>query len=118
MPAPPIPTNSLDPAVSMQARLAGESRLVFTLPDDLKEIPLHLDALLDWSRWIPYVAPVAKKLLHPPTMTHDSSAPPMQTQDDLSVTSIEMPWHLHLSPERSWPLVSFANSCVARRTGG
>ncbi len=97
-PSPAPPANPFDPTVSMRARLAGESRLVFTLPNDLKKIPLHLDALLDWSRWIPYVAPVAKKLLQPPAMTHDSSAPPMQTQDDLSVTSIEMPWHLHLSP--------------------
>jgi hypothetical protein len=97
-PSPAPPANSVDPTVSMRARLAGESRLVFTLPNDLKRVPLHLDALLDWSRWIPYVAQVAKKLPQPPAMTRDPSAPPMLTQADPSITRIEMPWRLHLSP--------------------
>lgn len=42
--APPVP-----------ARIAGESRLVFRIPQHLGSIPLKLDALLNWSAFEPLV---------------------------------------------------------------
>ncbi|MDW8075642.1 MAG: hypothetical protein RMK00_07705 [Bacteroidota bacterium] len=41
------------------ARLSGESRLVFRVPQSLGTLPLTLDALLDWSKFELSVAPTA-----------------------------------------------------------
>ncbi len=48
------------PELPIEARISGESRLVFRVPDSIREIPFTLDALLDWSRYKPYLAPVAQ----------------------------------------------------------
>ena len=57
--------------------MAGESRLVFRLPDALTRLPLTLPALLSWETWNLVAA----------------SGPP----GDLE-TAIEFPWRLILSP--------------------
>lgn len=44
----------------LAARMAGESRLVFRIPDSISTIEYSLEALLDWSRFTPHVAAVAK----------------------------------------------------------
>jgi hypothetical protein len=43
----------------LKARLAGTSRLSFRVPDDVKQIPYTLPALLDWSKWDLSVSPRA-----------------------------------------------------------
>ncbi|MEA3186343.1 MAG: hypothetical protein QOD99_173 [Chthoniobacter sp.] len=44
----------------LEARMAGESRLVFRVPDSISTLDYSLEALLDWSRFTQHVAPVAK----------------------------------------------------------
>src|SRR5207253_538714 len=51
-----IPDRSPDMELPVDARISGESRLVFRIPDAILEIPFSLDALLDWSRYEPYLA--------------------------------------------------------------
>ena len=88
-------TKSFDLNKTMQSRLAGESRLVFTLPPGQTQLELHPDALLNWNDWVPKVASTAKIVAQPPA---DPNSLLMETTDDQGVTSIELPWHLHLSP--------------------
>jgi len=51
---PPI-TASEAPRLPARTRLAGESRLVFSIPASITRIPLTLQALLDWDRLTPVV---------------------------------------------------------------
>lgn len=60
------------------AAMAGASRLVFRLPDDLNQLPLTLESLLNWEKWELAVA----------------SGPPGELE-----TAIEFPWRLILSPD-------------------
>lgn len=50
-----------DPLVPppVASRIAGPSRLVFSVPDSTSSIPYTLDALLDWSKYELSVAPTA-----------------------------------------------------------
>ncbi|MBC7363664.1 MAG: hypothetical protein H5U07_03845 [Candidatus Aminicenantes bacterium] len=41
------------------SRISGPSRLVFLIPDEIKEIPLTLESLLAWHLYQPSLAPVA-----------------------------------------------------------
>ena len=60
------------PDLPIEARMSGESRLVFRVPDAIAEIPFTLEALLDWSRYEPHLAPVAKP---PPAQIRFGLAP-------------------------------------------
>src|SRR5258708_1700127 len=76
-------------------RLSGETHLVFGLPRHGYEIPCHIDALLDWTDWLPVIAPVAQTKV-------DKSAPEklpkIISPEPYVYTSIEMPYRLNLSP--------------------
>jgi len=50
------------------ARIAGPSRLVFEVPDELPVIPYTLEALLDWSRFQQVVARAAEPPPPPPSL--------------------------------------------------
>jgi len=52
------------------SRIAGRSRLAFRLPNEMAELPYTLDALLDWSRYEPSVAPTAVPPPPPPPRLH------------------------------------------------
>jgi hypothetical protein len=83
------PTGSEDPKIEqMESRLAGTSRLVFSLKDRTAEIPYNLRALLRWDPevWTPVKVP--------PTRPLAEIAAPTDCQTD-----IEFPWRLHLSPD-------------------
>jgi hypothetical protein len=85
---PTPPNESL--SIPLPARMAGESRLVFTLPEKHKPIPFKVESLLDWSNWTPYLAPVAR---HQP---NDADSP--SPTDPAGTTAIELPWRLMISP--------------------
>jgi hypothetical protein len=53
------PQNSQPLKFPIQGRLAGWSRLIFEIPDEIQAIPYTLERLLDWSQLRPVVAPVA-----------------------------------------------------------
>ncbi len=72
------------------ARLAGDSRLVFSLPAGVKSLALTLDDLLDWSKFTPSVPPTA---LPAGGYTKSKIAAPLSTE-----TSLEIPWRLSISP--------------------
>src|SRR5260370_27725210 len=50
-PNPPLPPadDPFDPPGSVAQRMAGDSRLVFRLPQGVNEIPYTIEALLNWS---------------------------------------------------------------------
>lgn len=77
-------------SLPLPARMAGESRLVFTLPTGHESIPFKVESLLDWSNWTPYLAPVAAHQPNDP----DSPSP----TDPAGATAIELPWRLMISP--------------------
>ena len=60
--------------------MAGESRLVFRLPEEVTRLPLTLPALLSWESWDLVTA----------------SGPPSDLE-----TAIEFPWRLILSPSEA-----------------
>lgn len=68
--------------IPIHAQMAGVSRLVFSLPDDILPLPLTLEALLNWEEWKPVLA----------------SGQPGQLPGELE-TAIEFPWRLILSPD-------------------
>ena len=73
--------------------LSGETRLVFGLKPHDHEIPCHIEALLDWSNWLPIVAPVA--------VTNVDQRDPLKVPgiaEPTAYTAIEMPYRLYLSP--------------------
>jgi len=71
--------------------IAGESRLVFRLPDAVQSLPLTLEALLDWDRFEPMLA------LNEDTAGLQLPVPRAPTEHE---TAIELPWRLVLSPDR------------------
>ena len=80
------------PVVAVAAR---ESRLAFRLPADLAELPLTLDALLDWRDWRPSLAANAL----PETPSPDQLAPrPRPAEPSITQTALELPYRLVLSP--------------------
>jgi hypothetical protein len=68
---------SLEPP-PIRTALAGESRLVFRLPEAIDRLSLTLPALLNWETWEPII----------------TSGPPSDLE-----TAIEFPWRLILSPD-------------------
>lgn len=77
--------------VGLQARLAGESRLAFRVPDAVTTIPYTADGLLDWTALEPSLVPVVTgPTLFRGTPRHRA---PLPTE-----TALELPWWLVLSP--------------------
>ena len=73
--------------------LSGESRIVFCIPKGETEIPFHLENLLDWKKWEPRVAEVAKT--HVDVSDFDKIPNIAEPKD---VTAIELPYKVVLSP--------------------
>lgn len=71
--------------------IAGESRLVFRLPERIRSLPLTLDALLDWDRFEPVLA------LNEDTAELERPKPRRPTDHE---TAIELPVRLVLSPDQ------------------
>ncbi|QTD95815.1 hypothetical protein [Streptomyces cyanogenus] len=83
-PRPPVPT-----------RIAQPTRLVFDVPAAMPSIPCTLEALLDWGKLTPSLAPTA--LPDPPGLTGSPPQIPSWVNDDQ--TQIELPWSVSLSPD-------------------
>ena len=66
--------------------------LAFQVPDDVTAIPFTLEGLLGWTALVPSLAPNA--IAAPPASNPPGVGPP-----GVSVTSIEVPYRLMLSPE-------------------
>jgi hypothetical protein len=109
--APPFPTEQqggedlIDPG-TVQARLAGASRLAFRVPDYLAVIPFTVSSLLDFTRFQLNVAPAALPPL--PAGTKPSPLPAFRAPDETE-TAIESPWHLIVSPHAG---MTFANALL------
>ena len=89
---------------SLDARLAGPTRLGFLIPKELLAggLPYNARALLDWSDWLLLTSKGARRA--------DGDGPPRPTGSLIGVfrpeppgpfeTSIEAPWRLQISPNR------------------
>jgi hypothetical protein len=73
--------------------LANETKLVFELPRHHHEIACEIESLLRWDEWMPCVAPVARSDVRP-----DPTSLPTIADPGDAYTSIELPFHLQLSP--------------------
>ncbi|HZT97254.1 MAG TPA: hypothetical protein VFB34_10515 [Chloroflexota bacterium] len=78
------------PPGTLQANIAGPSRLAFDIPAAVTTIAYTIDAVLDWSTFTQRVAPTA---LPPGATTKATISEPTPDQTD-----IEAPYRLHLSP--------------------
>ena len=87
------PPNSTPAPAPVDARLAGRSRLAFSLTPSLLPMPYDVAHLLDWHNWSPIVVPVAQDVGDIQNNTLPALVEPSATQ-----TAIELPWHLVLSP--------------------
>jgi hypothetical protein len=101
---PEAATVSTEPVTEpSQTRLSEETRLAFTIPPGY-DIPCETEALLKWDDWTPYVAPVAcsnVKITDPGSATSTGNVPQIVKpvpNSPTDYTSIEIPWHLNLSP--------------------
>ena len=74
-------------------RVAGASRLVFRVPDEVTSLPYTDEALLGWGELALQVAPGAVPRGQMPPAGAAAPAPPDETQ-----TALEIPWRLLLSP--------------------
>src|SRR5215212_3575773 len=86
------------PPIPIAARMAGESRLVFKVPDSVTQIPYTLAGLLDSVRagYEQHVAPTALPP-NPPAEALSPNAPTIG-EPGLQETAIELPYRLILSP--------------------
>ncbi len=103
-PPPAYGSEVPDPPGAARSRLAGPSRVVFSVPDALLPIPLTIDDLLAWHRFT---------LVVPPASRATPAAPPPIAPPAAHETAIELPWRLVMSPEAGsgW---TTAASAVAR----
>ncbi len=85
-PANPVPPGTVN------VSLSGPSRLAFDIPANAFPMTFSTATLLDWSTWIPRLAPVVE----PPNNVRPSLAQPADDQ-----TAIEAPWRLLLSPQHA-----------------
>lgn len=87
---PPLQTTNDTIAApgSVPAYLAGQSRLVFQVPQRVSGIPYTIEGLLDWSDLNLVVSPVAL----------GTPLPPPITAPTFLQTAIEIPWRIVLSP--------------------
>jgi hypothetical protein len=118
----PSPASNPVPG-SLQARLAGPTRLAFRITPDVvgTGIPYTVASLLDWSRWLLVVpegaqraagdpAPPPPNLLNPPAL-YRPTAPLFYD------TTIEVPWWLQISPNRRAGFVSATRPQPGRTSG-
>ena len=77
------------------AAAAYPSRLAFRLPAEQTELPLTLEALLDWDTWEPSVAANA---LPPAPTAEQLAGRPQPAAPAVTETAIELPYRLVLSP--------------------
>jgi hypothetical protein len=78
------------------SRLAGGSRLAFSVPSTVRAIPFQLDHLLDWSALTPNLVPVASYTL-PRRLPRGAKLPVIRKPQPWE-TSLELPYRLALSP--------------------
>lgn len=105
-PAPPAGNDPLPPPGNVQSRLAGPTRLAFTIPpgrsfpltlqgvlDAIKELPLSVPAVAGYEPALGCLLPLPwlRLLGQPP--------PPKITQPNRFQTAIEAPYRLFLSPD-------------------
>jgi hypothetical protein len=119
-----LPFPASNPAQgSLQARLAGPTRLAFRIIPEVvgTGIPYTVASLLDWSRWLLVVpegaqraagdpAPPPPNLLNPPAL-YRPTAPLFYD------TTIEVPWWLQISPNRRAGFVSATRPQPGRTSG-
>lgn len=79
------------PETPVESVLAGESRLVFAIPDELLPLRLMLANLLAWDRFTPVLSPLA---VPPGERASEPIVPPAALE-----TAIELPYRLILSPD-------------------
>lgn len=77
------------------AQIAGPSRLVFRVPNDVR-IPYTTAGLLDWSQLALSVNPIAA--IGPNPTPEQIAAAPAIRQPASNETAIELPWRLLISP--------------------
>lgn len=93
--SPPFP----DPPLPMKARIGGDSRLVFRVAaGSTQRIPYTIEGLLNWDDLEFIVSPLAA-VPPDPTPAERQAAPVIQKPGPLE-TSIELPYRLHISPNR------------------
>jgi hypothetical protein len=93
--------------VPLGHRMAQPSRIAFLVPDDVAQIPFTLDALLDWSAWLPSLVPV---------MSGSSGGePPAIREPEITETSLELPYRLILEPD---PQSTWAHAVTPRDVAG
>ena len=101
-PPPGLPSSADSPQLppgSTGARLAGGSRLVFQLPDNVAEVPYSIEALLDWSALIPVLPDAAS--VPPGASQAAGQSPPPITEPGPDVTALELPYRLVIAPNVS-----------------
>jgi hypothetical protein len=72
----------------IRAVLTSPARLAFRLPDEIRQLPFSLNALLSWDEFEPSVVPLARKLA--------DIKEPSKTQ-----SAIELPYHLFVSATKN-----------------
>jgi hypothetical protein len=80
---------------TVEALLAGPTRVAFRVPDTTTEIPFTLSALLNFAQFQMNVVPSALPPL--PAGTVPSPLPELRAPTETE-TALETPWHLILSP--------------------
>jgi hypothetical protein len=99
-PLPPVPmpsaTEQPDLPGAVDARMSGESRLVFEVPDHLDGIPYTIDGLLDWSRLTLVLPPAAR--VPAGASQAQGHGPPAIVEPAPGETAIELPYRLLLAP--------------------
>jgi len=78
-----------------QTKVSGDTHLVFGLPRRHYAIPCQIDALLNWTDWLPLIAPVAQSKVD---TNNTARLPKIVSPEPYVYTSIELPYRLNLSP--------------------
>ena len=86
-------TEPLKAAGQVGARLSGDSRLAFEVPESTLPLEYSLASLLNWLPLQPRLVPTALQPGEVPTGAVPAPRAPSETE-----TAIEYPWHLVLSP--------------------
>lgn len=94
----PVRPGNLADGQKTVAQVAGASRLVFRVPNDLR-IPYTTAGLLDWSGLDLSVNPIAA--IGPVPTPEQIAAAPAIRQPLSSETAIELPWRLLISPSNA-----------------
>lgn len=96
---PPAPLPGTGDAIaapgSLKAQVAGESRLVFSVPAAVTRLPYSLAGLLDWSRLEPVLPPAAQVL---PGGSSGPDGTPTIAAPGPRQTALELPYRLLLAP--------------------